>query len=368
MNNVFDDSRFFHNNFINNSLVHLTSSETCSWDNGYPSGGNYWSNYVGADIFCGASQDETGSDNIGDSPYVIDANNVDNYPLMRPFVPFENQTIYIRADGSVDPSGAPILRKGDVYTLTSSITSNATNGIVVEKDNIVVDGSGFSIEGLPAFSWHGISLVGRSSVTIQNTDIKNFYYGVVLNSSSSNSINVNTITNNSYGIVVTSFSNNNSISGNTITGSEYDGIWLFRAPNNTVCHNNLINNAIQVNDHTPEYANFWDNGCEGNCWSDYSGTDSNNDGIGDTPYVINSNNTDNYPLMNIYWSPCDINHDLKIDMKDIGAAARAFYTRPGDEFWNPHADITGSQKLVPDGKVDLKDIGFIARHFMDHYP
>src|SRR5450759_1947936 len=45
------------------------------------------------------------------------------------------------------------------------------------------------------------------------------------------------------------------------------------------------------------YSNNWDNGTIGNYWSDYRGTDSNHDGIGDTPYVIDSNNKDNYPFM-----------------------------------------------------------------------
>ena len=43
--------------------------------------------------------------------------------------------------------------------------------------------------------------------------------------------------------------------------------------------------------------NFWDNGKEGNYYSNYNGTDADRDGIGDTPYVIDSNNQDRYPLV-----------------------------------------------------------------------
>ena len=51
---------------------------TNTWDNGYPAGGNYWSNYAGVD---------SNHDGIGDSPYIIDANNQDRYPLMNPWNP-----------------------------------------------------------------------------------------------------------------------------------------------------------------------------------------------------------------------------------------------------------------------------------------
>jgi hypothetical protein len=57
------------------------------WDDGFPSGGNYWSDYAGIDLYSGPYQNETGSDGIGDTPYVIDENNIDHYPLMNPWTP-----------------------------------------------------------------------------------------------------------------------------------------------------------------------------------------------------------------------------------------------------------------------------------------
>jgi len=70
------------NNFITNTKHAQSSSSTNTWDNDYPSGGNYWSNYTDLDIYSGSYQNVTGGDGIGDKPYLIDEDNQDRYPLM----------------------------------------------------------------------------------------------------------------------------------------------------------------------------------------------------------------------------------------------------------------------------------------------
>ncbi len=73
----------YSNNIIDNIYqVSITSGSINTWDNGYPSGCNCWSDYVSPDMFSGPYQNVTGGDGIGDNPYVIDANNRDNYPFM----------------------------------------------------------------------------------------------------------------------------------------------------------------------------------------------------------------------------------------------------------------------------------------------
>ncbi len=81
------NNRIYHNNFINNGVQVFTDKNVYAniWDNGYVSGGNYWSDYNGTDSHGGPYQNETGYDWIGDSPYIIDQNNIDRYPLMTPF-------------------------------------------------------------------------------------------------------------------------------------------------------------------------------------------------------------------------------------------------------------------------------------------
>jgi nitrous oxidase accessory protein NosD len=72
------------------------------------------------------------------------------------------------------------------------------------------------------------------------------------------------------------------------------------ASQNLIYLNSFINNTKNVEDYRPEFTdcpiNVWDNGTVGNYWDDYNGTDTNGDDIGDTPYVIDKNNQDNYPL------------------------------------------------------------------------
>jgi len=84
------DNEFYHNNLVGNTRqVHVYPSGYGNfWDNGYPSGGNYWGDqYHGecADHFSGPSQNIPGGDGIVDVPYVIEAENQDNYPLMDPW-------------------------------------------------------------------------------------------------------------------------------------------------------------------------------------------------------------------------------------------------------------------------------------------
>ena len=70
---------------------------------------------------------------------------------------------------------------------------------------------------------------------------------------------------------------------------------FFDASNNLIFNNNFIDNRAQVGNE--DSTNMWDDGKVGNYWSDYHGTDANGDGIGDTPYEMNSKNTDRYPLI-----------------------------------------------------------------------
>ena len=131
-------------------------------------------------------------------------------------------TIYIRADGSVDPPSAPIERDGDVYTLKGNITSDTDiyTLIAIQRSNIVVDGAGYTVQGTGASWSEGIYLSDISNVTIMNLEIKKFAYAIYLDNSSDNIIH-----------------------GNNITGSKSRGISLFYSSNNIIYGNNVTNNG-----------------------------------------------------------------------------------------------------------------------------
>jgi parallel beta-helix repeat protein len=224
-------------------------------------------------------------------------------------------TIYIRADGSIDPSTANIATSDYV---TYTFIDNNYDSIVVERSNITIDGNGYLLQGAGGSTSTGISISAVNNVTIENMNIDNFSDGIFGNQTSLSVISGNNVTNNYNGINLY-YSSHNSISGNHITNNSGTGIYLYSASNssisgnhitanneygialsssvenNTIYHNNFIDNTNQV--YVVGFSNVWDNGFEGNYWSDYNGTDANDDGIGDTPYVFDANNRDRYPLM-----------------------------------------------------------------------
>ena len=119
------------------AIVDPVGSNT--WDNGYPSGGNYWSDYPGKDIFNGALQNHFGQDGIGDTAYSINSNNYDNYPLVNiqpptdnfligPSAPTQSQTITFNAASETSPEGTftYLWNFGDGVTVQSN-TSTTTH-------------------------------------------------------------------------------------------------------------------------------------------------------------------------------------------------------------------------------------------------
>jgi parallel beta-helix repeat protein len=241
-------------------------------------------------------------------------------------------SIFIRSDGSVEGTNK-IQIDGDVYTFISDINGS----IRVERDNVVLNGAGYRLQG--DGNQNGITLGISNNITVNNLKLSSFNIGIVVMGSDNNKILENTITDNFRGLDFTSSENDtvsgnyiannvggialenlyNSIVENIITNNSNFGIHLYGAGynniignnitnngrgilvsicyNNVIYHNNFVNNTNHVE--TDDSNGIWDNGEEGNYWDNYNGTDGDGNGIGDTPYIINENNQDNYPLVNV---------------------------------------------------------------------
>lgn len=82
------NNNLYQNNLIKNTNQAVDNTNANFWNSTYPSGGNYWSDYIGGDNFSGPSQNLSGSDGIGDMPYNIGggAGAQDRYPLFRDLI------------------------------------------------------------------------------------------------------------------------------------------------------------------------------------------------------------------------------------------------------------------------------------------
>jgi parallel beta-helix repeat protein len=135
-----NNNLIYHNNFINNT-IQARDDGTNYWDDGYPSGGNYWSDYTGVDRCRGENQNMPGSDGIGDAPYQIPGGaGQDSYPLMSRAVPVEISSLRIEPP-VVEPSkpvtiSVDIKNRGDLET--TYWVKLKINGAVESIENVTV--------------------------------------------------------------------------------------------------------------------------------------------------------------------------------------------------------------------------------------
>lgn len=202
------------------------------------------------------------------------------------------------------------------FTLTNSYYAILTtySSYDVVTDNVFINNT---VVGLYSYGGVGFNKFER------NIFINCNFALVCQKGSNHNLIRENTMINNRFGVLIYSLggeSNSNIICHNVITHNEVKGIEILGGHNNIVHSNTIAYNNIGLNlesrvSNTTIYLNSfiandnhtdidsevtdvkWDNETVGNYWSDYNGTDLNNDGIGDTPYQINEANIDYYPLV-----------------------------------------------------------------------
>jgi parallel beta-helix repeat protein len=207
--------------------------------------------------------------NDSESEFTLDYKTV-NVPPARPEgTTNENNTIYIRPNGSIEPSTAPIQCNGDTYTFKENILGS----IIVERSNVVIDGAGFTLRGTGAEDYRpSVEPIDQTRLsdpnylpsrepapdpyitpdsnntgiysyaqclTVRNLKITECWCAIELEYSSDNCIFENEITGNTHGVWIHS-SSNDTISGNTVSSNK-QGVSLTTAHDN-VHGNSIINN------------------------------------------------------------------------------------------------------------------------------
>ncbi len=173
-------------------------------------------------------------------------------------------------------------------SVSGNILNNNTNGIQISNSGIQISNNGYGndiIMNTVLNSYNGINLRYTDYNTVSGNTVNNNNIGIMLTKSNYNTILGNTANNNNYGISLSSYSNDNTIYFNNFIGNN-ENVYSSNSANKWISPGKII--------YTYKGKNY--TGFLGNYWDDYTGSDANNDGIGDTPYTINGD-IDKYPLM-----------------------------------------------------------------------
>jgi len=205
-------------------------------------------------------------------------------------------TVYIRADGSIDPPDAPIITYDNVtYTLTDNITSDG-DGIIVEKGYVVIEGASYTVQGVgDGTGMHISAYLGASNVTVRNVTVQGFGTGIFVGSASCKLTN-DFITDNQYGVFVASikavFIEQNEISNNSKSGVRVAGQSNLLVRDNIIRENNvgISTNDASVHSGMVILHNMFLSNRRGGIWV-FSSDDSYSNAYGYIYNITVSNNT-----------------------------------------------------------------------------
>jgi len=281
----------------------------------------------------------------------------------------------------------------DVVTVTAADSGYQVFEVTADYVNI----SGFNVTGATKNGAIYLNEADHCNIS-DNTASNNKCLGICgiyLAFSSDNILLNNTASNNMHHGIELYESSNNTLTGNTANSNDFDGIYLESSSNNTLLNNTASNNdyyygeyyGIELlydssdnliyNNYFDNTNNAYDNGSNqwnatiiinrlniiggpsigGNYWSNYTGADTNGDGLGEEPYnITGGDNFDYHPLCLPEASmKGDLNDDGKLTPADAAIALRLAVTGAHDDA----ADVSG------DGAVTSLDALMILQAAAD---
>jgi len=266
-------------------------------------------------------------------------------------------------------------------TISGNVVFNNSIGITLERSVNCLVNDNTVIRNVRAGIGCGVFLLDRSSnnmirdnrvldngegIYLLNSDY-NFVVGNLLFNNTrtgvclmkgAKSCDYNTIRDNiieegaCYGIDLWSV-NYNAVFNNTLK-SNGENLHVDYSSNNSIYHNNFVKGFKQV--YSYGSTNMWDDGFEGNYWSDYNWTEFDEYGIGTLPYNISLGspvNKDFYPLRSFYIRG-DANHDGIINMTDADLLRSSWLALLGEAGYSAYVDFNR------DGLVSIKDATVIG--------
>jgi len=256
-NTTLANNVFYHNNFVNNTNPFIYKVSGNSWDNGYPSGGNYWTRHNSTDVFSGLYQNQTGSDGILDTPYSVNNFDVDQFPLAHPFGSILNQNtsrIYLTIQTAIDAPetlDGHVLHVGEgIYYEHVKIRKSLT--LLGESKETILDGG--NVGTVLHINANNVSI---TKFTIRNSgaNFPPYDCGIFLNHSEGCKIGESLIINNRIGLYLY-FSQLNIIEQNVVQSNHEYGVWLWYSGSNVLIGNNISNNTYNFGVFGGSFSNF----------------------------------------------------------------------------------------------------------------
>ena len=291
-----------------------------------------------------------------------------------PSLPELPAPIYIREDGTVEGETDVLQRTGNIYTLVRDINEI----IEIQKDNVMIDGNGFTLTKpelnsavpvVPVGWCPSIQISNRNNVIIRNITFDSCFTGLSVKNSSNIIIIQNIIRNGELGIYMIS-STNCSIVSNIMVDHSSSGLSIQNSSHLTIAYNTLERNHFHGGWIAVSYSNITRNDINNNIGpnvgiglyldgsNSYNFISENNFINNDIGLVYQGPSVDNV-VFNNYWS--NINKEMENVAKDGNDADKSPLASPVSISFEPSLFPIPSLDIIPEfPSWSLLVVGFFA--------